>query len=34
MEKRRKNSIYYKGKIWQGNIAGLATGANLKKETP
>jgi hypothetical protein len=33
--KRRKNSIYYKGTLdLAGNIAGLATGASLKKETP
>jgi hypothetical protein len=34
MEKK-KNSIYYKGTLdLAGNIAGLATGASLKKETP
>jgi hypothetical protein len=30
-----KKSIYYKGTLdLAGNIAGLATGASLKKETP
>jgi hypothetical protein len=34
MEKEEKN-IYYKGTLdLAGNIAGLATGASLKKETP
>jgi hypothetical protein len=33
--KEEKNSIYYKGTLdLAGNIAGLATGASLKKETP
>ena len=32
LEKRRKNTFYYKGTIdLAGNIAGLATGANAKK---
>ena len=35
LEKRRKNTFYYKGTIdLAGNIAGLATGANAKKGDP
>jgi hypothetical protein len=31
----KEESIYYKGTLdLAGNIAGLATGASLKKETP
>nr|WP_314839439.1 BamA/TamA family outer membrane protein [uncultured Flavobacterium sp.] len=34
-QKRRKNTFYYKGTVdLAGNIAGLATGANAKKEDP
>ena len=32
MQKKRKNTIFYKGSIdFSGNIAGLITGANIKK---